>query len=122
MVDQKETSQNFEEYEGFLDPQPDDVGDEPEIVINFLWKKKYVEKLAREHQVSTEEVIQVFNNEPKKLLAEKGDTPGENVYYALGRTDAGRCLLIIFILKINGQVMPTSAYDRPGKYEKRSQD
>jgi hypothetical protein len=44
-------------------------------------------------------VEEVFNDEPKFRLVEKGQREGEDVYLALGRTEAGRYLAVLFIYK-----------------------
>jgi uncharacterized DUF497 family protein len=44
-------------------------------------------------------VEEAFRNRPKIRFVEKGKRKGENVYLALGRTDSGRYLAILFIYK-----------------------
>jgi hypothetical protein len=48
------------------------------------------EKLASKHHVEPEEVEQVLNSNPRIRFIEKGERKGEDVYAALGRTEAGR--------------------------------
>lgn len=52
-----------------------------------------IDKLIWKHHVSEEEVRQVLRNRPKIRFWEKGHLEGENLYLALGQTDAGadRC-------------------------------
>ncbi len=68
-------------------------------IIQCLWKEQFVEKLQRKHQVSTDEVEEVFSNSPRFDFVSKGDVIGEDVYWALGQTDAGRYLTIFFVYK-----------------------
>jgi uncharacterized DUF497 family protein len=49
----------------------------------------------------------------------KGNVVGEDVYWALGQTDAGRYLTIFFIYKHGGLAMPVSARDMNSKERKR---
>ena len=62
-----------------------------------------VEKLAVKHNVETWEVEEVFDEafeeEPLIRFREKGRRNGEHLYTALGRTSAGRYLIIYFIYK-----------------------
>ena len=55
--------------------------------------EEIVEKLEGKHQVVPEEVEQVFSNQPRIKRMNKGHFHGEDVYRALGQTDAGRYLV-----------------------------
>lgn len=88
-------------------------------ITDCLWKEQFVEKLEQKHNVSTEEVEEVFANLPRFKLIEKGMIEGENIYRALGQTDAGRYLVVFFVYKRGGQALPISARDMDGK-ERRS--
>lgn len=88
-------------------------------IVAFIWKPQFVEKLARKHHVSPEEVEEVFQNRPRIELVECGNVSGENVYWALGRTDAGRYLTVFFIDKHGGRAMPISARDMNAKERRR---
>jgi len=59
------------------------------------------EKLWRKHRVADFEVHEVFANRPHIVFREKGMTvEGEDMYTALGRTSAGRYLIVFFIYKL----------------------
>jgi uncharacterized DUF497 family protein len=88
-------------------------------IVECLWKDQFVEKLARKHQVSTDEVEEVFRNSPRFDFVSKGHVAGENVYWALGQTDAGRYLTIFFIYKGDGMALPISARDMNAKERRR---
>ena len=88
-------------------------------IVECLSKEQFVEKLERKHQVFTEEVEEVFNNAPRYDFVTKGDVVGEDVYWALGQTDAGRYLTIFFIYKYGGKAMPISARDMNSKERRR---
>jgi uncharacterized protein len=68
-----------------------------------------------EHQVFQHEVEQVFLNNPQYRFLEQGRIDGENVYSVYGRTDAGRYMTIIFILKFGSRALIISARDMDRK-------
>lgn len=68
-----------------------------------------LDKLAQKHNVRRSEVEEVFINQPWIRWAEKGHTPGEDAYAALGRTDGGRYLVVFFLYKKNGDAFVISA-------------
>ena len=88
-------------------------------IVECLWKDQFVEKLAQKHQVSIDEVEEVFRNKPRFSFIAKGKVASEDVYWALGQTDAGRYLTIFFIYKGDGIAMPISARDMNAKERKR---
>ncbi|MEK7278270.1 MAG: BrnT family toxin, partial [Chloroflexota bacterium] len=66
---------------------------------------------------------QVLANQPLFRLVEKGHRPGEDVYAALGRTNAGRYLTVFFVYKKDQRALVISAREmtRPERkaYERR---
>jgi len=46
---------------------------------------------------------------------ERGNVEGEDVYAAMGRTAAGRYLIVFFISKPGAQALPISARDMTAK-------
>jgi uncharacterized DUF497 family protein len=81
------------------------------IVTEVIWLEQFAEKIEHKHRVSREEVEQVFLNRPRFQFAERGDVPGEDLYRAIGRTDAGRYLIVFFIRKQGGRALLISARD-----------
>lgn len=75
----------------------------------ILWLEEILEKLWRKHQVDEHEVVEVLQNRPKFRFVERGLREGEDVYVAAGRTDAGRFLLVFFVLKASGEALILSA-------------
>lgn len=75
-------------------------------IEGFLWLDEIVDKLFVKHNVNTSEVEEVFANNPRIRLRQRGDRLGENVYVALGRTDEGRYLMIAFIRKLPREEWP----------------
>lgn len=80
-------------------------------ITGFLWLPEIIQKLAWKHGVGQAEVEEVFFNLPHFRFVEKGHYPGENVYTALGQTDAGRYLTCFFVYKRDGRALIISARD-----------
>ena len=91
-------------------------------IEGVIWLRAVVDKLVYKHRVETFEVEEALNNKPKIRRVEKGTRRGEDVYMALGRTDAGRYLAVLFIDKGNREVLPLSARDMAAKERKRYGD
>jgi uncharacterized DUF497 family protein len=67
----------------------------------FQWDEGNSEKNWLTHKVSRGEAEQMFFNRP--LVVREGEKRSEQAprYYALGQTDAGRRLFIVFIIRDN---------------------
>ena len=83
-------------------------------IREIFWKQEFVDKLATKHGVTVEEVEDVFDSVPHVRKVGKGRTKGEDVYTALGQTVGGRYLIIYFIRKLSGAILPISARDMDG--------
>ena len=88
-------------------------------IDNFIWLPDVIEKLAVKHQVLQDEVEESFFNRPQFRFGELGYRPGEDVYAALGQTDAGRYLIVYFIYKSNHMALIVSARDMDSKERRR---
>jgi uncharacterized protein len=88
-------------------------------VTGFIWIEEVVEKLAQKHQVEPFEVEELVNRRPRVRYVEKGDRQDEDVYVALGQTEAGRYLTLFFVRKRDGRVLPLSARDMTYSERKR---
>jgi len=88
-------------------------------INGFIWLDQFVEKLEAKHGVLPEEVEEVFANHPRFSFAESGTVEGENLYRALGQTDSGRYLTVLFIFKQTGQALIISARDMDRKERKQ---
>jgi uncharacterized DUF497 family protein len=88
-------------------------------IVGIVWLRDIVDKLIRKHQVETYEVEEVLENNPKIRFVEKGEREGEDVYLALGRTDAGRYLAVLFIYKQTREALIMSARDMAHKERKQ---
>ncbi len=65
------------------------------------------------------EVEEILHGKKKVYRMAKGNVDGENVYLALGKTNAGRYLSVFYILKKNNEVLPISVRDMDNKERKR---
>ena len=81
------------------------------VIRQIIWKDQFVEKLAEKHGVSVAEVEEVLSAEPHIRKVSKGNVKGENVYAAYGQTEGGRYLIVFYILKLVGALLPISARD-----------
>jgi uncharacterized protein len=89
-------------------------------IIGFIWLEQFIEKLFVKHGVETDEVEAVFYNQPRIEKAGSGTVQGENLYRALGQTEDGRYLTIIFVYKpVQQKVLVISARDMDRKERKR---
>ena len=84
-------------------------------IADVIWLDRYVDKLASKHDVDTYEVEEVLSNRPKFRFVEKGERKGENLYMALGQTDSGRYLAVLFIHKKTKEALILSARDMARK-------
>jgi uncharacterized DUF497 family protein len=84
-------------------------------INDIIWLEHVVDKIESKHKVSTEEVEDVFYNRPRYRKAERGKFEGEDLYYAYGRTDSGRYLLVVFVYKKTNDALVISARDMDGK-------
>jgi len=88
-------------------------------IEGILWLREVIDKLYAKHQVETYEVEDVLNGKPKIRFVEKGDREGEDVYLALGQTEAGRYLAVLFIYKQTQEALILSARDMEPKEKKQ---
>lgn len=88
-------------------------------IDGILWLEQIVDKLQVKHQITPDEVEQVFVNNPQYRFLEKGRVEGEHVYGVYGQTDAGRYVTVIFILKFRKSALIISARDMDKKERKQ---
>lgn len=89
------------------------------IVEAVVIPRSIEDKLDSKHNVTRQEVEQVFASAPKFRFAEKGHVQGENLYRAIGRTNGGRYLVVLFILKADHTALVISARDLTDKEQKQ---
>ena len=88
-------------------------------IDDFIWLPDIVDKLVVKHHVTQEEAEEIFFNRPKYRFTESGHHSGEDVYAALGQTDAGRYLVVFFIRKTGDRALILSARDMDQKERRR---
>jgi len=88
-------------------------------INGIIWLQKIIDKLAKKHHITQDEVEQVFVNNPQYRFLEQGKIDGENVYSAYGRTDNGRYITVIFIRKLGNDALIISARDMDRKERKQ---
>lgn len=80
-------------------------------INDIIWLDDVVEKIYTKHAVTTDEVEEVFSDQPRYRKAGTGKFEGEDLYYAYGQTDSGRYLLVVFIYKKTRDALIISARD-----------
>ena len=81
------------------------------LIRRIVWKDQFVEKLADKHSVSVTEAEEVLFAQPHIRKVSKGKVKGESVYAAYGQTEGGRYLIVFYIGKRRGDMLPISARD-----------
>jgi hypothetical protein len=84
-------------------------------INGIIWFRDVVDKIAYKHKVETYEVEESLSGKPKFRFVEKGERKDENVYLALGKTNAGRYLSVLFIYKKTKEALILSARDMAKK-------
>ncbi len=88
-------------------------------IKGLIWLDEIIEKIARKHNVSQDEVRDILTDRPHFRFVEKGHRRGENVYAALGQTENGRYLVVFFVYKKDGRAIILSARDMTPSERKR---
>ncbi|MBI3536174.1 MAG: BrnT family toxin [Chloroflexi bacterium] len=88
-------------------------------IDDFIWLPDILEKLDVKHKINQDEVEELFFNNPRFRFVEKGLRTSEDVYAALGQTDAGRYLVVFFISKADNTALILSARDMNESERKR---
>ncbi len=85
------------------------------IIRELIWLRQFADKIERKHRVSQDEVDEVLAKQPPVRRMARGARQGEDLYRAVGQTDAGRYLSIFFIYKGQGRALIISARDADSK-------
>jgi uncharacterized protein len=80
-------------------------------ISDVILKDWFLDKIQGKHGMDPTEAWEVLSSSPHIRFAEKGKVKGEDLYAAFGQTESGRYLVIFFINKGRGQVLPISARD-----------
>ena len=88
-------------------------------IVDIIWLPQVIDKLSWKHEVTPEEVDQVLFGDPIYRKVQRGHVPGEDLYAALGQTDAGRYLIVFFIYKATREALILSARDMNNQERRR---
>jgi uncharacterized DUF497 family protein len=77
-------------------------------IDEIIWLEEIVDKIVSKHGVDPEEVEEVLLRKPEFRRGQKGKSAGEDIYYALGQTYAGRYLFVVFIRKRRAALILTA--------------
>jgi uncharacterized DUF497 family protein len=76
-----------------------DLIDQISNCVGFDWDVGNILKNWEKHQVSASECEQIFFNKPLVAAPDVKHSKSEDRYYALGHTDVGRLLFVVFTLR-----------------------
>jgi uncharacterized DUF497 family protein len=68
-------------------------------VVGFQWDDGNADKNWKRHRVTQAEAEQVFFNKPILVTSDLRHSETEERWFALGRTDVGRLLTIVFTIR-----------------------
>ena len=88
-------------------------------IRGIVWLRDIVDKLAVKHHVEPQEVEELLGSTTQFRFVEKGERKGEDLYLALGQSDAGRYLAVLFIHKKTSEALILSARDMAAKERKQ---
>ena len=81
----------------------------------IIWLEPVQHKLLLKHAVQPVEAEEVLRREPHIRYVRTGHRRGEDVYAALGKTGAGRLLIVFFIRKLSADALIISAREMDAK-------
>lgn len=79
-------------------------------ISQLVWNEEIIEHIAR-HDVTPEEVEEVCFSGPLILRSKQAAKGNNPLYYALGRTESGRYLFIVFVRFKHARAMVVTARD-----------
>lgn len=91
----------------------------PIIIDDIIWLDTIVEKIAWKHGVLPHEVEEVLSGNFRMFKRESGKVEGEDIYNALGITEAGRYLSVFFIKKLGNKALIITARDMNQRERRR---
>ena len=77
----------------------------------FEWDQGNADKNWKRHRVSIPECEQVFFNKPLAVRTDPGHSSEEVQFFAFGRTDSGRRLAVVFMMR-KGRIRVVTARDQ----------
>jgi uncharacterized DUF497 family protein len=80
-------------------------------IDRIIWYRKFVEKFWDRHRVEVHEAEEALKSHKRVRRAQRGHVEGEDVYLALGQTDAGHYPSVFFAHKKSHDAIVISARD-----------
>jgi uncharacterized DUF497 family protein len=80
-------------------------------ITDIIWKEAVIAKLMDKHAVSAAEVEETLRADPIFRRMNNGRVRNEDIYAAMAQISDGRYLIVFFINKRHGMVLPISARD-----------
>jgi len=90
---------------------------DPSNLVGFDWDEGNKQKNWEKHKVDYRECEEVFFNAPLLISEDMKHSSQEKRYHALGRSDAGRALFLVFTIR-NNKIRIISARDQSKKERK----
>jgi uncharacterized protein len=87
-------------------------------ITGIVWLEEVVDKLQRKHGVEPDEVEEALTQKARIRRIEAGQVQGEDLYAGVGRTVAGRHLIVFFVYKRTREALIVSARDATGSEKK----
>jgi len=87
-------------------------------IRDIIWLEGIVEKVEPRHAVETWEVEEILLGSPEFRRGGEGRRHGEDLYYALGQTETGRHLFIVFVRKHGDRALVLTARDMSEREKK----
>ena len=88
-------------------------------ITDIIWLPSVVDKLDWKHGVMPDEVEELLVATPHIRRIERGSVQGEDVYAAMGQTEAGRYLIVFFVHKADGTALVLSAREMDDRERRR---
>lgn len=87
-------------------------------VGEIIWLPEIEDKLWEKHHLTISEAEEVLFSSPHIRFVEKGHRPNEDLYAAYGQTEAGRYIIVFFVLKQGREALVISSRDMDSKERK----
>ena len=84
-------------------------------VIEVIWMPEIEDKLWEKHRLTVVEAEEVLFGWPRIRFVERGHQQDEDLYAAYGRTEAGRYVVVFYVLKRGKRTLVISARDMDEK-------
>ena len=87
-------------------------------VKGVIWRPEIEDKLWEKHHLTVFEAEEVLFGKPYVRFVEQGHQQGEDLYAAYGQTEAGRYVIVFYVLKQGRRALVISARDMDSKERK----